>query len=89
MVRVFNAMVRGFNAMVLDLNAMMLVENDMPELSVMKRPRSQYEKRFIHYFQIENYLSYSIFLAGVIICELAHSTFSLCRENRVDNGRSF
>lgn len=36
MVRVFNAMVRGFNAMVLDLNAMMLVENDMPELSVMK-----------------------------------------------------
>lgn len=84
MVRVFNAMVRGFNAMVLDLNAMMLVENDMPELSVMKRP-----KRFIHYFQIENYLSYSIFLAGVIICELAHSTFSLCRKNRVDNGRSF
>lgn len=87
MVRVFNAMVRVFNAMVLD--AMMLVENDMPELSVMKRSRSQYEKRFIHNFQIEKYLSNSIFLAGVIICELAHSTFILCRKNRVDNGRSF
>lgn len=69
--------------------AMMLVENDMPELSVMKRSRSQYEKRFIHNFQIEKYLSNSIFLAGVIICELAHSIFILCRKNRVDNGRSF
>lgn len=62
--------------------AMMLVENDMPELSVMKRSRSQYEKRFIHNFLIEKYLSNSIFLAGVIICVLAHSTFSLCRKKQ-------
>lgn len=64
MVRVFNAMVRGFNAMVLDLNAMMLVENDMPELSVMKRPRSQYEKK-IHPLPLNReLLKLQYFLSG-------------------------